>query len=341
MASAPEQDQNSSTICCQCELSQVVNKTKPIFEESGEVIGRICDGCRMKNVANAKKCQLKKCNVLFDGPRNPNLRTLPAKFYDLPDCAIRRDLILQFGITRDSKACCNTCYLRISKAVQRAKLYNIKTDLQETTTKQEVEDASESPSETTSRASKTTEGYTGPQFHRKAGSVPFWMQTEDKSNRKRTKRKPDSDSNTNTTLHAKCIQNLHNTGVYELDDNSETIDDESENDTLYEPPPDYVASFRRSNSPPKTRSRTIRKPSRFVCKETTKSNGINVNVKTKRTEHKSKQSSLLSRACNGEDELNSPLSSLATRGDELHNSEDGIIHSPSSCTGKIHNFLFF
>lgn len=158
--------------CHQCEDDDIdFSRTKPVYDGNGDIIGIVCQPCRLRNVEYARRCQLTMCSAIFDGVKQHSFRTLPAKFYDMPEGDLKRSIIVQFGINKDTKACCNMCYLRLSKAVSKAASYQKQFEL--------PREAPENVSlftKTGTVKSVESSSYTGPQFRRKEGHIPFWLQ---------------------------------------------------------------------------------------------------------------------------------------------------------------------
>eukprot|EP00794_Sanderia_malayensis_P011820 gene11820-13044_t len=103
-------------VCQQCSEAQLSTDTKPTYDEEGEICGHICNPCRLKSAENARRCHIVDCKSKPDsGPTG--FRTLPSKFYDLPEGEVKKRIVKQFGIIRNSRVCCNMCYVRISKAI--------------------------------------------------------------------------------------------------------------------------------------------------------------------------------------------------------------------------------
>lgn len=113
-------DQDLYITCHQCHVVNNYSQTKPVFLANGEESGeRICDDCRIQNVKKTTRCTLRACST--PPYRASNFRTLPSKFFDLPDGHFKRDIVQQYGIDKSTKACCNLCYIRLTKAALLAK----------------------------------------------------------------------------------------------------------------------------------------------------------------------------------------------------------------------------
>ena len=108
-------EQNPYITCHRCHVVSKFEQTKPVYNTNGEENGeRICNVCRIDDVRNTTKCPLQSCTTSLH--RNQHFRTLPSKFYEIPNGHFRREVIDYFGISKDTKACCNLCYNKIAKA---------------------------------------------------------------------------------------------------------------------------------------------------------------------------------------------------------------------------------
>ena len=107
-------------VCHQCDENYLLRDLKPTYNPEGEICGYICNPCRLKNAEYARRCQVSGCKT--PDSRGQGFRTLPSKFYDLPEGEVKTRIVKQFGISKDTKACCNMCYVRISKSIVQMKI---------------------------------------------------------------------------------------------------------------------------------------------------------------------------------------------------------------------------
>ncbi|XP_057309539.1 uncharacterized protein LOC130647624 [Hydractinia symbiolongicarpus] len=257
--------ETDSINCDQCNASYNSVKIKPVYDKDGIVCGHRCDYCRMENVQNARRCELTKCEQTFG--KVLNLRIIPAKFYDLPDGKAKNDIITQFGLTKDTKACCNTCYLRISRAVQKSKIFTAyqKEQLEISVAKESLKN--DSSNQNTSNVTGNKSDllgdkicYSGPQFRRKEGMIPFWLKSKQSDDKKKD----------NTLAEEKCFksskdydQSDYTEESFFYDQKYETEDNDNfSHDDTYRPPTD--CHIKPMTSPPKTRSRRVKKPVRYT-----------------------------------------------------------------------------
>ena len=170
---------DAQVVCQQCNENFARKDVKEIYDEQVEICGFVCNACCIKSAESARRCQVSVCKTKPDsGPTG--FRTLPSKFYDLPEGEVKKRIIKQFGIFRNVRACCNMCYVRISKSVVQMKI--VYGDGLPSPGKF-------SPSKASKHMTQNTVGekanrddrlavYTGPKFTRRSGSAPSWNKTK-------------------------------------------------------------------------------------------------------------------------------------------------------------------
>ena len=177
---------NAKVACQQCSETYKPEDLKEVYDEQLEICGFICNPCCIKSAEYARRCQISDCKTKPDcGPTG--FRTLPSKFYDLGEGEVKRRIIKQFGIFRNVRACCNMCYVRISKSIVQMKIVygdglprNSK--LSPNKASKPVAQNSLGDKAILSRDDRLSQ-YTGPKFTRRSGSTPCWekskVQTEE------------------------------------------------------------------------------------------------------------------------------------------------------------------
>ena len=167
---------DAKVACQQCSENFSREDVKETYDEQLEICGFICNPCCIKSAESARRCQISDCKTKPDsGPTG--YRTLPSKFYDLPEGEVKRRIIKQFGIFRNVRACCNMCYVRISKSVVQTNI--VYGDALPRGSKSSNSKSSKHISQST--VEKKAQGrddrlaeYTGPKFTRRSGSALFW-----------------------------------------------------------------------------------------------------------------------------------------------------------------------
>ena len=167
---------DAKVACQQCSENFSREDAKETYDEQLDICGFICNPCCIKSAESARRCQISDCKTKPDsGPTG--YRTLPSKFYDLPEGEVKRRIIKQFGIFRNVRACCNMCYVRISKSVVQTKI--VYGDALPRGSKSSTSKSSKHISQ--SAVEKKAQGrddrlaeYTGPKFTRRSGSALFW-----------------------------------------------------------------------------------------------------------------------------------------------------------------------
>ena len=174
---------NGKIACQQCNEEHTAQDAKPTYDEAGDISGYVCNPCRLKSVEYARRCQIVDCKTRPDsGPSG--FRTLPSKFYDLAEGEVKKRIIRQFGIIKNTRACCNMCYVRISKAIVQVNIVygggllrqGKLNSSQGNTGKQDPSSSSLSGDSTKTpqvREDRLAE-YTGPKFTRRSGGIPCW-----------------------------------------------------------------------------------------------------------------------------------------------------------------------
>ena len=181
-------DNAAKLLCQQCNEECSAEDTKPVYDEELEICGHICNPCRIKSVELARRCQIVDCRTRPDsGPTG--FRTLPSKFYDLPEGEVKKRIIKQFGIIKNTRACCNMCYVRISKAIVQVKIvYGDglprqagKTSSPNKTGKHALPSSTQNATKESTKAPQVKDDrlaeYTGPKFTRRSGQ-PSWDKTK-------------------------------------------------------------------------------------------------------------------------------------------------------------------
>ena len=173
-------ESDAKVACQQCSENFCRDDVKETYDEQLKICGFICNICCIKIAESARRCQISDCKTKPDsGPTG--FRTLPSKFYDLPEGEVKRRIIKQFGIFRNVRACCNMCYVRISKSVVQTKI--VYGDGFPRHSKPSPSKASKHVLQSTvektaqSRDDRRAE-YTGPKFTRRSGSALFWDRTK-------------------------------------------------------------------------------------------------------------------------------------------------------------------
>ena len=167
---------DANVACQQCNESFSREDVKETYDEQLEICGFICNPCCIKIAESARRCQISDCKTKPDsGPTG--FRTLPSKFHDLPEGEVKRRIIKQFGIFRNVRACCNMCYVRISKSVVQTKIVYGEGFPRQSKSSPSIasKHISQSTVEKTaqSRDDRLSQ-YTGPKFTRRSGSALFW-----------------------------------------------------------------------------------------------------------------------------------------------------------------------
>ena len=181
--------EDGRVLCQQCNDAFAPDDVKQIYGEDLEICGFICNPCCIKSVEYARRCQIVDCKTRPDsGPTG--FRTLPSKFYDLPEGEVKKRIIKQFGIIRTVRACCNMCYVRISKAIVQMKIvYGDGLPRQSKisasrTGKYKALSSTHNVVETTktpqAKEDRLAE-YTGPKFTRRSGGAPCWNKNNQKT----------------------------------------------------------------------------------------------------------------------------------------------------------------
>ena len=209
----------ANVVCQQCNENFSREDVKETYDEQLEICGFICNPCCIKIAENARRCQIFDCKTKPDsGPTG--FRALPSKFHDLPEGEVKRRIIKQFGIFRNVRACCNMCYLRISKSVVQTKIvYGDGFPLQcKFSPSRASKHISQSTVEKTaqSRDDRLSQ-YTGPKFTRRSGSALFWDKTKLQEN---------------YIVASNVNELVGQSNVGKLDDNNDSLNNRSQGDEI-------------------------------------------------------------------------------------------------------------